>query len=132
MSITSKCPVSELKIALSFDPNGLFAAERGGVHPIVRLAAEIVGLGVEIDPVFLAGDLAGREIVDILDPAGEISLFGVGQAAAFAQRRGDVVIAVFLDEAHQLGAVELVGVHALPMPWRCAGGSSRCPRLVNM
>jgi len=23
MSITSKCPISELKIALSFDPNGL-------------------------------------------------------------------------------------------------------------
>ena len=32
------------------------------VHPIVGLAAEIVGLGVKIDSVFLAGDLAGREI----------------------------------------------------------------------
>src|SRR5271169_1737098 len=35
------------------------------------------------------------------------------------QRRGDVVIAVFLDQAHQLGAVELVRVHAL----QCLGAA---------
>src|ERR1700745_1682581 len=35
-----------------------------------------------------------------------------GATAAVAQRRGDVVIAVFLDEAQQSGAVELVRVHA--------------------
>jgi hypothetical protein len=70
-------------------------------------------LAVKIDPVFLAGDLAGREIVDILDAAGQIGLLRVGQAAALAQGGGDIAIAVFLDEAHQLGAVELVGVHTL-------------------
>ena len=48
-------------------------AERRGVHPVVGLAAEIVGLGVEIDPVFLAGDLAGREIVDVLEIACQIA-----------------------------------------------------------
>src|ERR1700759_3276116 len=101
MSITSKCPMSELKIALSFDPNGLLFPNAVAVHAIVRLAAEVIGLGVGIDPVFLAGDLAGREIVDILDIAGEVRLFRVGQAAALAQCGGDVAIAVFLDEAYQ-------------------------------
>jgi hypothetical protein len=88
---------------LSIEPT-----ERRGVRPIVGLAAEIVGFGVELDPVFLAGDLAGGEIVDVLDHAGQVGLFGIGQAAAFAQRRGDVVVAVVLDEAQQFGAVELV------------------------
>ena len=57
---------------LSIEPT-----ERGRVHPVVRLAAEIVGLRIDLDPVFLAGDLAGREIVDVLDPAGQISMFKV-------------------------------------------------------
>src|SRR3984893_960141 len=51
-------------------------------------------------------------MMDVLVPAGQIGLFGIGQSAALAQRCGDVVIAVFLDEAQQSGAVELVRVHA--------------------
>jgi hypothetical protein len=47
-------------------------------NAVVGLAAEIIGLGVEVDPVFLAGDLAGREIVDVVEIAGEVRLFGVG------------------------------------------------------
>src|SRR5215475_5723432 len=88
-------------------------AKCGRVHAIVRLAPEIIGLGVELDPVFLLRDLAAGEIVDVLDIAGEVRLLGVGQAAALAQGRGDVALAVFLDEAHQFGAVELVRVHTL-------------------
>jgi hypothetical protein len=78
MSITSKCPMSELKITLSFDPNGLLRPNAVAFNAVVGLAAEIIGLGVEVDPVFLAGDLAGREIVDVVEIAGEVRLFGVG------------------------------------------------------
>ena len=59
-------------------PERVSAAEGGRVHPVVGLAAEVVGLGVEIDPVFLAGDLARREIVDVLEVAGQGGPFGVG------------------------------------------------------
>ena len=124
---------------IELGPERVVAAERGGIHPVVRLAAEIIGLGVELDPVFLAGDLAGREIVDVLDVAGQIGLLGVGQTAALAQGRGDVVITVFLDEAHQFGAVELVGMHALqclgaaPLPMRdqIVAGVSRSLRRLK-
>ena len=39
--------------------------------------------------------------------------------AALAQGRSDVVVAVFLDQAHQFGAIELVGMHAL----QCLGAA---------
>jgi hypothetical protein len=80
ISITSECPISELKIASSFTPNGIAAAEGSGIHQVVGLAAEIVGLGVEVGPVFLAGDLVGREIVHILDPRGTKGPLRVRQA----------------------------------------------------
>jgi hypothetical protein len=54
-------------------PERVVAAEGGSVQAVVRLPAEIVGLGVKVASVLLLGDLAGREIVDIVDPAGEIS-----------------------------------------------------------
>src|SRR4051794_286523 len=40
--------------------------ERRRVHPVVGLAAEIVRLDVQIDPVLLAGELEGRKIVEVL------------------------------------------------------------------
>ena len=85
-------------------------AERGGVHPVVRLAAEIIRRGVEIDPILFAGDLAGREIVEVVDPAGHVQL-GIGPAVALAQRRGDLAIAMLLDQIHQERAVKLLRTH---------------------
>src|SRR5437667_8453994 len=90
-------------------PERVVAAESGGVHPVVGLAAEIVGFGVEVDPVLLAGDLAGREIVDVINAAGQIGLFGIGQAAAFAQCRA------YPDACAQA-------------PWRCAAPNARSDR----
>src|SRR5579885_32655 len=50
------------------------ATERGGVHAVVGLAAEIERLGVQLDPVLLAGDLAGGEIVELVAVAGQMRL----------------------------------------------------------
>jgi hypothetical protein len=79
--------MSELKIALSWAPNGLARPKAVAFHAVVGLAAEVIRLGVEIDPIFLAGDLAGREIVDVLDIAGQKGLLGVGQPAGVAGTR---------------------------------------------
>ena len=43
--------------------------EGPGIGPVVGLGAEVERLGIQIDPVFLAGDPAGGEIVEIVDPA---------------------------------------------------------------
>ena len=56
--------------------------EGGGVHPVVRLAAEIIGLGVELDPILLAGELAGGEIVEFVAVAGQVLAVGRGPAVA--------------------------------------------------
>ena len=98
---------------MSWAPNGLPLPKGGGVHPVVRLAAEIIRLGVEVDPVLLAGDLARGEIVEIVAVAGQVRLLGSGQPSRSFSTCGDVVVAVLLDEVHQQLAVELVGVHAL-------------------
>ena len=87
-------------------------AEGRAVHPIVRLAPEVEGLGVEIDPVFLAGDLAGGEIVEILDAARQVRIL-VRPAVARLQRGRDVGIAVLLGEAHQHPAIERPWIHLL-------------------
>jgi hypothetical protein len=68
-------------------------AERGRVHPVVGLAAEIIGFRVEIDPVFLAGDLARGEIVEFGAPAGQVLRLGAGIAVAFAKCGGHIVVA---------------------------------------
>src|SRR5690242_607198 len=47
---------------------------------------------------------------------GSVCLARYPNLLALLQRRGNVVIAVFLDQAHQFGAVELVRVHALQCP----------------
>jgi hypothetical protein len=90
-------------------PEGIAAAERCCIHAVVCLAAEIIGLGVEIDPVFLARDLAGREIVDILDPARQIGLFGVGQAATLAQGGGMSLYPYFSTRLSNLARSSLSG-----------------------
>jgi hypothetical protein len=60
-------------------PERIAAAKRAGVHSVVRLATEIVRLGIKLDPVLLARDLAGREVIDVVDPAGQKNLFGSGR-----------------------------------------------------
>jgi hypothetical protein len=75
MSGASKWPISELKIALIRAPNGMPLPNATAFI----LAADIIGLGVEIDPVFLAGDVA-RGIVVHRDAAGQRILFLGGAA----------------------------------------------------
>src|SRR5205085_6260280 len=94
------------------------ATEGGCVHPVVGLAAEVVRLRVEIDPVFLARDLARGEIVELRAIAGKALRVGVGPAVARAQDLSHILIAVLLDEPEQELAIELVGIHALQR--RCA------------
>jgi hypothetical protein len=69
------------------------AAKGTDIYSVVGLAAEIIGLGVEPDPILFAGDLAGGEIVA---PAGQMRL-GIGIAVARPERLGHVVVAVFND-----------------------------------
>src|SRR6266550_6952793 len=88
-------------------------AERGRVHAVVGLAAEVERGRVWIDPVLLPGDLARREIVELGAISGQVLGIGAGPAVARLQRRGDVVIAVLLDHIHQQLAVELLRLHAL-------------------
>ncbi len=38
-------------------PEGVRPAEGADVHPVVGLATEVIGLGVEVDLIFFAGDL---------------------------------------------------------------------------
>ena len=73
-------------------------AERGRVHPVVGLAAEIERLGVEVEPVLLPGDLARREIVELGAVAGQILRVGVGQPSRALSAVGDIVVAVLLDQ----------------------------------
>ena len=97
-------------------------AEGGDVHPVVGLAAEIIGLSIEIEPILLAGDLARCVIVVDRDPAIDRVLLAGGPAVAPVELSGDVGIAVLVDVFAQQGAVELVGVHvgealgAAPLP----------------
>jgi hypothetical protein len=97
-------------------------AERDGVHPVVRLAAEEERLRVELEPVLLAGDLARGVIVVHRDPAVELVVPRVRPAVAAAQFGADVLIPVFLDQLRQQRAVELFRVHvfepflAAPLP----------------
>src|SRR6185312_7111143 len=88
-------------------------AECGRVHAVVGLAAEIVWLGVKLDPVFLPGDLAGGEIVELVAVAGQVLAVGRGVAVTLLERGEDVVVAVLLDEVHQQLAVELLRVHPI-------------------
>src|SRR5579871_5985191 len=94
-------------------------AERDRVQAIVGFAPEIIGRGVEIDPILLFGDVAGRIIVMDRDAAVEIVFFAGRPAVAAVELGGDVAIAVLVDIAAQQAAVELVGVHigqAQPTP----------------
>src|SRR5215472_1937466 len=97
-------------------------AERHGVHAVVRLAAEIERPGKEVDPVFLASDLAGGVVVVYRHPAIDLVLLAGGPAVAAAQLGGDVLVAVFVDELGEQGAVELARMHvceallAAPLP----------------
>ena len=94
------------------------AAEGGCVHPVVGLTSEVVGLRKELHPVFLARELAGREVVELRALAREALRVGIGPAIARTQHVADIFIAVFLDQPEQKLAVELVGIHALER--RCA------------
>src|SRR5215469_12758373 len=96
--------------------------ERGHGHSVVGLTAEIEWLGIELDPVFLAGDVAGGVIVENWDAAGEFVHLAAGPAVAPRQFGVDVVIAVLVDEVLEERAVELFRVHigsqlpAAPLP----------------
>src|SRR5712664_4365312 len=83
-----------------------------GIGPVVGLAPEVERPGIQIDPVFLAGDLAGGEIVEIVDPAGQARVV-VGPAIPRLQRRHQVRITVLLSQAHQQGTIELSRIHML-------------------
>src|SRR5437588_6382932 len=86
--------------------------ERGRVHPVVRLAAEIVGRRVEVDPILLLRDFARAEIVEIVEAAGQVQ-FRIGPAVALLQGRHMLLVAVFLDEVHQELTVELLRAHVV-------------------
>ena len=87
-------------------------AKGGRVHAVVRLAAEIERVRVEIEPVLFPRDLARREIVELGAVAGQILRVGARPAVARLERLGDIVVPVFLDHAHQQFAVELFRLHA--------------------
>ena len=95
---------------MSWGPKRVGAVESADVHPVVGLAAEVVGLGVEIDPILFAGDLAGGEIVELSTPAGQMRL-GVWVTVALSQGLGHIIIAMLDDEIHQQLAIELCRVH---------------------
>ena len=96
----SKWPTSELKIAYP-GAERVELAERDGVHPVVRLAAEEERLRVELDPVLLPGDLARGVIVVHRDPAVELVIARIWPAVAAAQFVADVLVPVFIDQLRQ-------------------------------
>src|SRR5207248_4997901 len=63
--------------------------------------------------VFLAADPAGRIIVEIGDPAGQLLVAGIGPPVALAQRRDEVGAAVLADKIRQHGAIEVARVDLL-------------------
>src|SRR5215469_434250 len=92
------------------------------IHSVVRLAAEIEGPGIEVDPVLFTDDLARGVIVVHLDPAVELVIRGVRPAVSALKFGGDFPIAVFADKLCQQRTVKLFRVHvfepclAAPLP----------------
>jgi len=49
-------------------PACLGVVAREDVHPIVGLAAEVIGLRIKIDPILLVSDPSGGEVVELIAP----------------------------------------------------------------
>ena len=87
--------------------------ERPGVVRVVRLAAEVEGFDEEVLEVVLAGDAAGRIVVQLVDAAGGALVVGRADAGPGTNRVDHSRAPILLGERQQQRGIEVGGVHFL-------------------